>query len=196
MISLRVETDFSRVRRYLTDVQKNLVPKAAGIALGRVGKTVRAAASKRIREKLAIKVAVVNKAIDVKREGMRRLAVVVEASGEPIPLRDYQARQTKKGATYRVSKGGARKRYQREGRTGFIVDSRGGHVFVRVEADPPGPTKARIKKVFGPSIPQYFVTKLIWRLMEDTARARWPVEFHAALRGVLLRKTGVDIGIK
>lgn len=196
MLTFKVSTDFSEAKRALTDIQKKLVPRAAGTALNRVGTTVRAQATRKIRERLAIKAAVSKGSIAIKRAGSQRLAVELQASGKPIPLRDYQARMTRKGATFRVSKAGGRKRYIRKERSGFILANKGGHVFVRIEDDPPGPKKALIKKVFGPSIPQYFVTKIVEKVMRDTAEQRWPIEFKAALRGIILNRTGVDINVQ
>lgn len=188
-----VELDLKQVKRYSSDVQKKFVPAAAGIALKRVGTTARNAAAVKIRERLAIKAAVAKGALKVQRIG-NGMTIWITATGKPIPLRDYQARKTTRGATFRVSRLSQRKRYMRQGRAGFILDNKGGHVFVRTEDDPPGAQKGRIQKVYGPSVPQYFVTKLVIEAMERKARERWPVEFAAALRGVLIRRTGVDVG--
>jgi hypothetical protein len=187
-----VDFDLVAVKRYASDVQKKYIPAAAGIALKRTGTTVRNRAASRIRERLALRSAVAKGALSTQRIG-NGMTLLIIASGRPIPLRDYGARMTKKGATFRVSRSGGRKVYKREGRTGFIVQSRGGHVFVRTTDDPPGPARAHIQKAYGPSVPQYFVTKIVISAMEETARERWPVEFAAALRGVLLRRTGADI---
>lgn len=188
-----VELDLVAVKRQASEVQKKLIPAAAGIALKRTGTTVRNRASARIRERLAIRAAIAKGALKIQRVG-NGMTLFIIASGKPIPLRDYEARMTKKGASFRVSRAGGRKVYQRQGRTGFIVKSRAGNVFVRTTDDPPGPARAQIKKVYGPSIPQYFVTKVVLGAMEETARERWPIEFAAAFRGVLLRRTGVDVG--
>jgi hypothetical protein len=188
-----VKFDLKQVQRYATDIQKKYIPAAAGIALGRVANTVRATSSTKIRERLAIAAAVAKKAIRVQRIG-KKFEIWIVASGKPIALKDYQARQTRKGATYRVSKNKGRKVYSRQGRVGFIIPSKGGHVFVRTEDDPPGPMKGHIQKVYGPSVPQYFVTKIVNQAMRNTAMQRWPIEFAAAFRGVILRRTGSDIG--
>jgi hypothetical protein len=186
------KVDLTQVRRYSGEVQKKYVPAAAGIALKRVGNTARKEAAVTIRERLAIKASVAKGALTMKRVGSTRVLII--ASGDPIPLRDYGARMTRRGATFRVARAGKRKVYRRQGRAGFILPSKGGHVFARIEADPPGPQKARIAVAYGPSIPQYFVTKVVINVMERVARERWPVEFSAALRGVLIRRTGVDVG--
>lgn len=189
-----VDLSITQMKQFATDVQKKYVPVAAGIALKRVGNTVRNAGATKIRERLAIKASVAKGAIKVRRIGSDSYTLLIEASGKPIPLRDFGATQTNNGAKFRVSRAGTRKLYKRKGRAGFILQSKGGHVFVRTEDDPPGLKKGRIKKVYGPSIPQYFVTKLVMDAMKQTARERWPIEFSAALRGVLIRKTGVDVG--
>jgi len=188
-----VRLDLREVKKYANDVQKKYVPAAAGIALKRVGTTTRNAAATKIRERLAIRSTIAKQALKVKRIG-NGMTISILATGKPIPLRDYGASMTKQGVKYRVARGGKRKLYERQGRRGFIVQSRGGHVFVRIEDNPPGPLEARIQKVFGPSVPQYFVTSIVTEVMEQTARDRWPKEFAAAFRGVLIRRTGVDIG--
>lgn len=189
-----VEVDLRQVKQYASDVQKKYVPAAAGIALKRIGVTVRKVAATKFRERLAIKAAVAKGALTAQRIGSDKMTMRITATGSPIPLRDYDARQTKKGVSFRVARAGKRKRYMAKGRAGFIISSKGGHVFVRTEDDPPGPQKGRIRKVYGPSIPQYFVTKAIIGAMEATARERWPIEFARALRGILIKRTNVDVG--
>lgn len=187
MMRFNVKSDLTEVKKYLNDVQRKLVPKAAGIALGRVATTARKVAQQTIRQRLSISAAAARGDLKIERGQAGTLVVWIVARGKPIPLRDYQARQTAKGATFRVVKTGSRKRYTRKQRLGFIKKELGGHVFVRTEDDPPGKPKGRIKKVYGPSIPQYFVTKIVLDAMTKTARERWPIEFNNALRGVLLR---------
>lgn len=194
MMQLNVKADLREVQKYLTAGQRQYVPQAAGTALRRVATTTRKVAQQRIRERLTITASVARKDLQIERGRTGQLIVWITASGKPIPLRDYQARPTKQGVTYRVSKARGRRLYQRLQRAGFIVKSKGGHVFVRTGDDPPGPAKAPIQKVYGPSLPQYFVTKVVVEAMRNTAIARWPIEFKAALRGTLLRRTGVDIG--
>lgn len=189
-----IRFDVSDATKGLTDIQRRHVPAAVGLALNRIGTTARKVVQQKIRERLAVKAAVARDAITIIRAGRNRLAVTMVVSGKPIPLKDYGARPTKKGVTYQVSRAAKRKKYLRQGRTGFIRDDAGGHVFVRIEADPPGPAKARIKKVYGPSIPQYFRTRAVRTAMVATVRERWPIEVKRALRGVLIRRTGVDVG--
>lgn len=191
---VRPTVDVSRFleefKRSVDQKKRKLVPKAAAIALGRVGTTVRKQASTGIRERIAISAAVAKKAIVIKRIGSgsdRGLVLLIEASGKPIPLRDYQAKQGKRGVTYRVSKAGPRKVRQNKYGNAFIVDSAGGHVFIRVGPDPPGKQRAKIVQAYGPSVPQYFATRIIRDLLTSTARNRWPIEFQRAWIAVTTR---------
>lgn len=178
---INVKADLREVERYFNDVRRNRIPRAAGSALMKTATAVRKEADQQLRKKWALSSSVI-KANLISRRINNRLAAEVVASGKPIPLRDYQARQTKAGATFRVKKSGGRKRYARQGRAGFIMTRFGGHVFVRTEDDPPGPRKGAIKKVYGPSIPQYFVSRYIRERMEAVAREVWPKRFAEELR--------------
>lgn len=193
MPRITVRFDIRAFQRTLNDLQKKQVPKAAKIALGRVATTVRKVVSQRIRERLNIKSAAAKAAITIRRNA-RVLVISIEAKGKPIPIRDYGAKATKRGVTFKVVRGGERKLYSNKYGPGFIVAKAGGHVFARVEPEPRGirralGKRARIRKVYGPSVPQYFVTQLITQVMVRTARERWPLEFAAAWRGLGIRQS-------
>jgi hypothetical protein len=188
---LGVRFDLNEFKRELDAKGRKQVDKAASIALRRVATTVRAVASRGIREKLAISAAVAKKAITIRRDG-KKLTMFIEASGAPIPIRDYGAKLGKKGVTYRVSKGDKRKLYENKYGKGFVIEKFGGHVFIRVEPEPKGlkrlfRKRAKIVKAYGPSVPQFFVTRIIRQLLLAKARERWPIEFAAAWRGLSLR---------
>ena len=62
------------------------------------------------------------------------------------------------------------------------LENDGGHVFVRVEENPPGPRVAKIKKVYGPSITHRFRTKRVQAAINRVIRERWPIEFERELK--------------
>lgn len=194
---LGVRFDLQAFKRDLDQKGRKRVDRAAGIALRKVGVSVRKVASDSIRQKLAIKAAIAKKAITIRRSG-NKLTLFIEASGSPIPLREYGARQTAKGVSYKVSKTRGRRIYENKFGKGFIVERLGGHVFARVEPEPKGvkrairsllgrSKRAKIRKIYGPSVPQYFVTRIIRQLLLAKARERWPIEFAAAWRGLSIR---------
>lgn len=175
MLKFRCSLDIAQARRSFAGMGRE-VNKAAATALRRTATTVRKEADQEIRKRLNLKSGTVKQALVIQMVP-GRLIVEIVASGKPVPLKDYGARQTRKGATFQVAKGKGRRVYQRQGRTGFIVPRFGSHVYVRVTPDPPGAARAKIEKVYGPSIPQYFVTRFIRERMLRVARERWPIEF-------------------
>lgn len=181
MILVNVRLDIERAKRKFRGREKE-VAKAALRALDRVGVTARKAADQEMRTRLTLKSAVIKNALDIKAPmGRLRLIRDIEATGDPIPLRDYQARTTRKGATFAVVKG-QRKRYQRKGRPGFQVKRIGNHVFVRTSENPPGPPKAPISKVYGPGIAQRFRVKRVQQAMQKAINERWPIEFAREIK--------------
>ncbi|HYE70677.1 MAG TPA: phage tail protein [Aquabacterium sp.] len=184
MVRVSVRFDLDAFTRNVNVAGRRRVNKAAAIALGRVGTTVRKEASLTIRERLAIKASVAKNQITLRRVGPDGLTLFIEAKGQPIPLRDFQARQGKRGVSYRVSKAAGRKVYETKFGKGFIIQRFGGHVFAPAGRDPKGPQKAKLRKIYGPSVPQFFVTKAIIEKLERIARQRWPIEFARAFNGL------------
>lgn len=179
-----VKLDIDQARRDFAHL-KGEVNKAAARALERTAVTCRKEADQEIRQRLNLRSATVKAALRIGRPlGRKSLVRDVEASGKPIPLREFAARSTRKGVTFAVRKGkGQRKVYARKGRKGFM--GRGklpDRVFVATGPNPPGPKQAPIKQVFGPAIPQYFVTKGVRERMRAAAAARWSTEFARELQ--------------
>jgi formamidopyrimidine-DNA glycosylase len=179
VIKLNVKLDIQAARASLKGLEKE-VNKAAIRALTRVATTARKEADQEIRQRLTLTSAAVKKALLINKH-RNVLIVDIDATGKPIALREWKARETRKGVTFQVSKGKPRKIYRRQGRTGFVIDKYGRHVFVRTGVDPPGKAKAPMQKVYGPSIPQYFVTKTVTGRMTRVAATRWPIEFEREL---------------
>jgi hypothetical protein len=183
-----VKLDIQQARKELQNDQKE-VNKGAARALQRVAITGRKVADQSIRERALLKSGVVKNALDVRIPyGSRTLIRDIVATGTPIPIRDWNARRTKKGVTFAVVKG-KRKPYVRGGRPGFVVDKLGKHVFVRVTEDPPGPQKAKIAKAWGPGITHRFRTRHVQEAIDRTCRQRWPIEFD---REMAFRKSKIS----
>jgi hypothetical protein len=182
MMKFNVKLDIQRARRSL-QLEAKEVNKGAARALQRVATTVRKEADQGIRQTLAVKSSVVKNALSIRAPmGQHTLVRDVIATGKPIPLRDYNAKETRKGVTFRVVKSGGRKVYQMQGKPGFIVKKLGGHVFGRHGVDPPGPARAPIRKAYGPSITHRFGTKFIRNRMDQIGRSRWPIEFDREMK--------------
>lgn len=182
-VAISVKLDIDRARAFYRG-QEAEVNKAAARALQRTAVTVRAEAIKDIRQGLNVKAGALRNDLKIRtpRAGGRRLFIRdVEAANNPIPLKDYGARQTTRGVSFKVGKTAKRTRYEAKGRKGFIRPELGGNVFVRTEDDPPGPRKGRIRKVYGPSVGQYFLTRRVQESARRTAATRWSIEFTREL---------------
>lgn len=102
-------------------------------------------------------------------------------TGRPIPLRDYKARQTKRGVTAQVSPG-KRRLISHRGNRAFIVQKLSGHVFARE-----GKARLPIKKLFGPSLPSTFVQAEVRAAWTATAREALPRRLAEEVRYELSR---------
>lgn len=185
---LNVKFDIRQARREL-DLDRKEVNRGAARAIQRVAVTVRKVSDQKIRETIALPSSKVKAALSIAAPaGQRTLVRDVVATGDPIPIRDYGAKKTRRGVTFKVTRGGKRKVWQVQGRKGFIVDRFGGHVFTRVEDDPPGPKKGRMRKAYGPSLTHRFGTKKVQTAMDTTGRQRWPIEFDREMKFRLGKK--------
>lgn len=193
-----VSVDIKPAKDYLAQLTKRELPKVIGRSLDRTAASGKSFLSRSLRERLALKKAIVDKAISKRRSGeiqtitaldLGRAWFEIRASGDPIPLRDYNARATaKRGVTYQVGRRAGRKSYRAKGNLAFIVERFGGHVFVRTGADPPGKQKAPITKVFGPSLPQAFRTKREQNALIAHCERVWAEEVIRNARFALARR--------
>lgn len=194
---IKVTADTSNARRMLRDLEDREIPRVVGRTLTRTASSVRSRASREMRSRINLQKATIEKAITVRRSNdiqkIRMLELLrawfeIRYSSKPFGIRDFDARETKRGVTFKVSKVGTRKLYVRKGNKGFTVDRFGGHVFSRVGPDPPGPAKAKIKKATGPSIPQFAATKRVQADLIKYAQEFWARELERNIRFAISRR--------
>jgi len=194
---MRIQPDMRPAREYLNRLEKRDIPKVVGRSLDRTGKSVMALFSRRIRQRINLKKSVVDKSLKTRRSSeiqnlvalaLGRAYVELIVSGRPIPLRDFAARQVKRGVTYSIRRGGGRKQYTALGQQAFIVRSLGGHVFVRRGPEPPGPATIGIRKVYGPALPHFLLSKKEQRELLAHAAKVWPEEITRNARYALMRR--------
>lgn len=133
------------LQRELTLLAPAAVQRAQRSAVSRTLTQSRTQISRQVREHLALKAKRVNEALDIRRPARHADPVAgrIKISPKPIPLKEYGARQVRKGVSYRMFRQGDRSR----NRNAFIVGSLGGHAFVRA-----GKARLPIKKLYGPSV--------------------------------------------
>lgn len=191
MLGVRIET--RDAIRFLERVEKRAIPRAIGAALRRVGTTTRAAAQRKIREEVALKAGVIRRAISIERTPRNvapdRLYIELRARGGPIPLSEYGATMTRRGATFRVKRGESKRVYRRGGRAGFIIGSRDGRRFQaddrfggQVFTSRPAPGPDPLRRAYGPGIAQRFRTKSVQRIIRVTFLREFPKRLVRELR--------------
>jgi hypothetical protein len=194
---ITVTGDVSNAKEYLRRLERVDIPRVIGRSLTRTGASAKTFSSRALRARINLKKSVIDAGIQIRRSneiqnltalGLGRAYFEIRWSGKPFPLRDFGARSTGRGVTFQVSRTQKRKVYSRQGRLGFIVQKLGGHVFVRVTDDPPGPVKAKIKKAFGPSIPQFAITQREQRALIAHVRDFWEREVIRNARFALQRR--------
>lgn len=194
----QISIDIKPAKDYLNRLTKRELPRVIGRSLDRTAASGKTFLSRNLRERLALKKSVVDKSITKRRSSeiqnitalnLGRAWFEIRASGKPIPLRDYNARATaKRGVTYQVSRKAGRRSYRAKGNLAFVVERFGGHVFVRVGANPLGPRGAPIMKVFGPSLPQTFRTKRERDALIAHCKQVWATEVINNARFALSRR--------
>lgn len=186
MIKVSVRGDISRALRKL-DVTKEQARKAIPRALNKTATTARAEAAREIKSAgYGLKIAAIKKSITVVRANSTQLRAIVRASGRPIPLIEYGARQTRPGVTVTVLNG------RKLIKGAFIATMPTGHrgVFVRNAA-----TRKRvvrngrvtssglpIRELYGPSVPQAFANTVVQAALESAIRQRFPEVLRQELR--------------
>lgn len=198
-----ITADVKPARDYLNQLSKRQLPRVIGRSMSRTASSGKSFLSKRLRERLALKKAVVDRAISTRQNveiqsikdlnsststNSFRAWFEIRTSGDPIALRDFNARATRRGVTYQVSRGAGRRTYRAKGNLAFLIERFGGHVFARVGPDPRGPLKAPIRKIYGPSLPQVFRTKRERNALIAHCEEFWATEVIRNARFALSRR--------
>jgi hypothetical protein len=172
-LRIDVRNDFRQVAVQFELRTTTLVNAAAVRALNRTATTVRAEASRQIRGRYSLKAGTVRKQLRIERATRNRLTSAVIASGAPIPLVEFGARQTKKGVTVKVTK--TRKLVKGV----FIARMKSGKVGVFERL---GSKRLPIRELFSVSLPRTFTQRQILAALRKTAADRFRIELARELR--------------
>lgn len=178
-IKIDVRGGMDRVIADLERTKREVVEKAVPRALNKVADQVKTAASREMRDAgYKLKVSDIKKTMRIDRASPGKLTARVVASGRPIPLIQYGARQTGKGVSVDVLHG-------RKVITGaFIATMPSGHkgVYIRVGAKHKKVMKGGravwsglpIKELFGPSVPDGLANKAVQETLARLIAERFP----------------------
>ena len=165
----------SRLKSVVDDVQGKALPRA----LNKIAAQTKVQAARQIRDAgYGIKIGDIKAAIAINQARANSLVAVVKATGRPIGLIKYGARQTKSGVTVAVKKG--RKAIPHA----FIATMPNGHkgVFIRTgnthkKVNKSGKTYwsgLQIKELFGPSVPSAFINQTVQDALIANIRDKMP----------------------
>lgn len=168
---------------------RKLTPEIA-IAINATAKKAANNINKQIREELPLSKAVVAKVVKQNRKastGLLQATVDVKENGQ-IPLRDFGARQVKRGVSYKTSKKKGRKLASsafQGARPGQPKPSWGGRVFKRT-----GATKTPIQQLWGPSPWGVFVKRKLKKPTLKETRAELSKQLDRRIRFNVLKASG------
>lgn len=130
MIELSIEAvQIDQLKQSLENAA-NRMPQEIKVAVNATAKKGTSIINKEIRQELASTATAIRRTVYVSKRATRSTlsSVVRVEKTRRVPLRDFSARQTRKGVTYRISRRGGRN----VAAGAFIVKSMGGHAFKRV----------------------------------------------------------------
>jgi len=170
--------------RGLSEIEKSyraaakLVARTQARAVARVGVTIVAEQARAITARVNLKVSTVKATIVTrKKPSISDVRLILEVKEKGIPLKDYGARQTRKGVSVKVLKGGGAKTL----RAAFGAGKFGGNFFGRVgkgskKYASPHVGRLPIAKLYGPSILSQFIRDDISKKGVEAWDRRLPIE--------------------
>jgi len=169
-----ISHNFPEVMRDLDRLQEDVAKRATASAINRTMEQARTAMSREIRQEFNISAGKVNQSLRITKAtlsgGLYRLQAVLESPtqrGRSLNLINFAARQTSKGVTVKVKKGGARKLIP-----GAFIANDGRTVFKRV-----GKARLPIKALQTVDVAQMFNTKRINAKVVAFMQAKFPEVF-------------------
>lgn len=185
MVTLKIDYESAEALKTLMRGVEKDIRKEVKVAVNKAGKSMESQMAKMVRTEINVSSRAVKKVITRPRlasETQLRTEIVV-AKNKRISLKEFGARQSKTGVSYRISKKGGKKTIK----GAFIVESLGGHVYVRsgpkvemTRGKYKGQKRQQIFKRFGPSIWGYFANKKV--LLDVQTRANAELEKQVAER--------------
>lgn len=183
MITVDVRSNIGAVIKSMEAIAEKHRPPAIARALNRAAVSVRAEASRRIRERYNLRAGTVNRELTVSRASPSRLVAVVRARGKPVALAEFNARQSKakkvKGqVTVQVLRAGGRKVVRGNPRLKgkpFIATMKSGHVGIFQRVDK---SRLPIRELFSISVPKAMSSRAIENAIRKVAFDRFTKEFR------------------
>ena len=174
-MQIRISTNFPAVQRQLENIRHDIADKAGASALNKTVALARTAMSKEIRAEFNLNAGTVNQALLIQRasaaRGRFQLSAALSSISRPgrrsLNLARFAARQTRKGVTFKVKRGGPRRLIP-----GAFLINGGATVMIRE-----GKSRLPIKALQTIDVAQMFNTKRINAKVVQLIEARFPAIF-------------------
>ena len=180
MITVNVRTNAADVAMEMLAGARDMQDKAMASALNKMAAQVKTAASREVRAAgYNLKAEIIKKGIKVRRASPGNLRASVVASGRPIPLIQYGARQTAKGVTVSVLKGrklikGAFIATMPSGHRGVFVREAGGKHKKVNRGGKASWHELPIRELFGPAVPDGLANKAVQQALQQLITEKFP----------------------
>jgi hypothetical protein len=186
-IKVDVRGSMDRIIADMERMKREAVGPATVATLNKVADQVKTAASRSMRDAgYNLKVSDIKKGLTTYRATAGNLTAKVVASGKPIPLIKYAARQTGKGVSVNVLHG--RKLIN----GAFIATMPSGHIGVYVRQGKQHKKVMKngrtvwsalpIKELFGPSVPDGLANKAVQEAMQQLIEEKFPQIFEQQMK--------------
>lgn len=188
-IGVNVSQDAAAFRASVDRFSKQDMNRATAIALNRTAEGVRAEAMRRIRGKYNVAARELSRGFTIRRAYAGKLQTMVFASGRPLNVGAFGARQTKKGVTVAI-KSGARKLvpgafFMTIGNNGYrgVFQRK----FLSGKSGPRWP-RLPVRAVTTVDVPGLFRQEIVKESLAAIVPERFRTELTRAIRAVTLLK--------
>jgi hypothetical protein len=178
-MQLSIKTNFPEVQKQLDRLRKEIADKAVASALNKTVAQAKTAMSREIRSEFVMTAATVNESLRIRRArasgGAFNLQAALESPkkrGRSLNLARFSARQTKKGVSFKIRRGGPRKLIP-----GSFLINNGKTMMIRV-----GKKRLPIKALQTIDVAQMFNTTRINRKVVALVQKRFPTIFANDVR--------------
>lgn len=179
-MKISVQTNFPEIAKQLTSLREDIASKAMASALNKTTAQAKTSMSREIRAEFNIDAATVARALRVGRasasKGKFQLTADLTSISKPhqrsLNLAHFAARQTRKGVTFKVKKGGPRKLIK-----GAFLINGGATVMIRE-----GKTRLPIHALQTINVSQMFNTKRINARVVHMIETKFPAIFANEVR--------------
>lgn len=188
IIEIDIKSDVDRMFKQMSQVQKRDAPKALNQAINKTLKKAATVADVTIRKSLNLKKQTIRKQFTIVQSNKTKLQGTIIVRGRPQPIIDFDAKQTKRGVTFKIKKDKGRRIIK----GAFIATMRSGRkgVFVRTFKKDVNPKKhgLPIEEKFTTSVMQAFTNQKVRKELFKLGKSFFFPEFQRNLTRLIQKR--------